>query len=98
MAKNENNKKNIKGHNDYHNECTNDSVKIQSESACDCVDHSFSKYIPDEYFYNNCECNDCNCETDDNNKFCSCGCMTNPIGFSKIDSFPCKCSNINFFE
>ena len=75
--------------------CTNDEIAVQTESACSCKEHSEINYIPNEYFYNSCDCSSCNCEEDSSlqdEMLCSCGYIGNPLG-TDLGNYSCKCNN-----
>ena len=82
-------------------DCTNDEIAIQTENACSCKEHSRINYIPNEYFYNSCECDSCDCEnysdSSDSKMICSCGYIVNPLG-SSFDNYTCDCNNINLYN
>lgn len=80
------------------NECTNDELEIQLQSACDCKDDERVEIlgIPDEYFYNTCDCLNCDCSEDSEEKFCGCsGTLVDPLG---SDYESCICQNLNVFN
>ena len=84
--------------NNYKNECSDDYIEIATQSACKCEDFSEIKYIPDEVFYNSCDCESCKENTSDmtEEKICICG--YNPMGNDNFDDCYCKFNNLNFFE
>lgn len=92
LSKNENN--------ENHNECTQDKIEIQTQNACGCETAPQINYIPNEYFYNSCECDNCDCDSteDGDEMICSCGFMGNPMGINNNDSYSCQCNNLNIFD
>lgn len=85
-----------------HKSCTNDKLKVNLENACGCfVDDNSVERIPDEFFYNTCDCTDCgyDMENDEQSEnFCSCGYMSNPLGMS-YRTISCNCENdLNVFK
>lgn len=76
------------------NECTNNQLDINLQSACDCKDRVNILGIPDEYFYNTCDCLNCDCTEEEN--YCGCaGTMSDPLGTNHQS---CICQNLNVFE
>ena len=81
--------------NTKNNNCTNDDMAIYSESACSCGDDSVMTNIPNEYFYNSCECDSCNCgDISQDEMICSCGYVSNPFG---LGSYSCQCNGENIY-
>lgn len=74
--------------------CTKNPLHVEIENACSCVDEDNKvRTIPDEYFYNSCDCVTCEASnydeySTDSEIFCSCGYMGNPLGMNMTD---CSC-------
>ncbi|MCR5261093.1 MAG: hypothetical protein K6C94_04570 [Candidatus Gastranaerophilales bacterium] len=62
-----------------------------TQKSCQCDDLTEIKYVPNEYFYNSCDCAACDCEnhTKNDDMLCSCGYM-NPLGYD-YSEYSCKC-------
>lgn len=78
------------------NECTNNPLDINLQSACECEggERVEIKGIPDEYFYNSCDCLNCDCSEEEN--YCGCsGIMGDPLG---TDHQSCICENLNILD
>lgn len=70
--------------------------KDKSEKEnCTCNNEMLSRInrIPDEFFYNNCDCQDCDCEhvSGKEEMLCSCGYMNNPLGMD-FGNYSCQCN------
>ena len=76
--------------------CTNDELEIVLENACSCEQmENVTQTVPDEFFYNTCDCTDCDCLNENGEvaeDFCHCGYMTNPLGMS-YDSLSFSCDS-----
>lgn len=85
---------------DKQNNCTNDEFLINLESACKCeTTDNITQTVPDEFFYNTCNCTDCDCHNESGDveeNFCHCGYMTNPLGLS-YNSLSCSCTPQKIF-
>lgn len=87
------------------NNCSQNPLEIEIENACSCND-KIQKItrVPDEFFYNSCDCINCDCdkqeeknENGDTDIICSCGYITNPLGLDNED-YSCQCNEINIFH
>lgn len=81
------------------NQCSNNEMEIQLQSACTCNNDKRIEIlgIPDEYFYNTCDCLNCDCSDNENDdKFCDCsGTLADPLGMNYQS---CICEKMNVFN
>ncbi len=81
------------------NECTNNPLEVELQSACTCKNENRVEIlgIPDEYFYNTCDCLNCDCTDDEEGEnFCGCvGTLGDPLG---MDYQSCICDELNVFN
>ena len=68
-----------------------ESFENTENNNCRCDDYSEIKYVPNEFFYNSCDCSTCDCEqhNKDGEMLCSCGYM-NPLRYD-YSEYSCKC-------
>ena len=94
MKKKKTHDKSVENHEGDTN-CSKNPMHVEIENACSCRDEDNKIHtIPDEYFYNSCDCVTCETQnydeySTDSEILCSCGYMGNPLGMSMSD---CSCN------
>lgn len=53
-----------------------------------CAAYTEINYIPNEYFYNSCDCDSCGCITEEE-MICSCGCTIDTMDADGYDNSSC---------